>query len=87
MDLIVQNLNWYTIDPIFYSSQDVQVAFLMMIFLMLYTRRVFIDEIFPQTDIVQGQNTIIPYFGFKSYFPSERGPYNMDPKRNRWCIR
>jgi cell surface protein SprA len=70
-------LNWYTIDPIFYSSQrptgitDDDLS-------DLYTRRVFIDEIFPQTDIVQGQNTIIPTLDL-SYFPSERGPYNMDP--------
>jgi len=70
-------LNWYTIDPIFYSSQkpsgitDDDLS-------DLYTRRVFIDEIFPQTDIVQGQNTIIPTLDL-SYYPSERGPYNMDP--------
>ncbi len=70
-------LNWYTIDPIFYSSQkpsgitDDDLS-------DLYTRRVFIDEIFPQTDIVQGQNTIIPTLDL-SFYPSERGPYNMDP--------
>ena len=51
-------LNWYTIDPIFYSSQrpsgftDDDVS-------DLYTRRVFIDEIFPEIDIVQGQSTVI----------------------------
>ena len=51
-------LNWYTIDPIFYSSirpseindDDVSNA---------YTRRIFIDEIFPQVDIVQGQLSVI----------------------------
>ncbi len=70
-------LNWYTIDPIFYSSQkpsgisDDDLS-------NLYTRRVFIDEIFPQTDIVQGQATIIPTLDL-SFFPAERGPYNMDP--------
>ena len=70
-------LNWYTIDPIFYSSQkpsgitDDDLS-------DLYTRRVFIDEIFPQTDIVQGQATIIPTLDL-SFFPAERGPYNMDP--------
>src|SRR5690606_22511907 len=51
-------LNWYTIDPIFYSAQrpgeinDDDVS-------NLYTRRVFIDEIFPQVDIAQGQTTVI----------------------------
>ena len=70
-------LNWYTIDPIFYSSRkptgisDDDLS-------DLYTRRVFIDEIFPQTDIIQGQATIIPTLDL-SYYPTERGPYNMDP--------
>lgn len=70
-------LNWYSIDPIFYSSQrpsglsedDVS---------NLYTRRVFIDEIFPERDIVQGQSTVI-YTLDLAYYPTERGPYNFDP--------
>lgn len=70
-------LNWYTIDPIFYSSLrpggigDDDVS-------DLYTRRVFIDEIFPQIDIVQGQSTIINPLDL-AYYPSERGAYNMEP--------
>ncbi len=70
-------LNWYTIDPIFYSSQrpgeitDNDVS-------NLYTRRVFIDEIFPQIDIAQGQSTIINTLDL-TYYPNERGPYNFDP--------
>jgi cell surface protein SprA len=70
-------LNWYTIDPIFYSSlrpngiSDDDMS-------NLYTRRVFIDEIFPQIDIVQGQTTIINPLDL-AYYPSERGAYNMDP--------
>ena len=82
-DIGVQNgfdralLNWYTIDPIFYGSQrpsgisDNDMS-------DLYTRRIFIDEIFPQQDIVQGQPTIIQSLDL-AYYPSERGPYNMDP--------
>ncbi|MBN4070099.1 cell surface protein SprA [Olleya sp. AH-315-F22] len=68
-------LNWYTVDPIFYSSQrpsgmsDNDVS-------DLYTRRVFIDEIFPQIDLVQGQTTIIPTLDL-AYYPTERGPYNF----------
>jgi len=70
-------LNWYSIDPIFYSSQrpsgltedDVS---------NLYTRRVFIDEIFPERDIVQGQTTVINTLDL-TYYPTERGPYNFDP--------
>lgn len=70
-------LNWYTIDPIFYSSQrptgisDDDMS-------NLYTRRIFIDEIFPQQDLVQGQQTVINSLDL-AYYPSERGPYNMDP--------
>ena len=70
-------LNWYTIDPIFYSSQrpggitDDDVS-------NLYTRRVFIEEIFPEVDIVQGQTSVINTLDL-SYYPSERGPYNFDP--------
>ncbi|WP_296382960.1 cell surface protein SprA [Winogradskyella sp.] len=70
-------LNWYTIDPIFYSNQrpdgitDDDVS-------DLYTRRVFIEEIFPQVDIVQGQTSVINTLDL-SYYPTERGPYNFDP--------
>ncbi|MFC0603825.1 cell surface protein SprA [Winogradskyella pulchriflava] len=70
-------LNWYTIDPIFYSSQrpsgidDDDVS-------DLYTRRVFIEEIFPQIDIVQGQTSVINTLDL-AYYPTERGPYNFDP--------
>ncbi|MGK0322269.1 MAG: cell surface protein SprA, partial [Psychroserpens sp.] len=70
-------LNWYTIDPIFYSNQrpgeitDDDVS-------DLYTRRVFIDEVFPQLDIAQGQGTVINTLDLV-YYPTERGPYNFDP--------
>ncbi|WP_460220027.1 T9SS outer membrane translocon Sov/SprA [Psychroserpens sp. MEBiC05023] len=70
-------LNWYTIDPIFYSNQrpqeisDDDVS-------DLYTRRVFIDEVFPEIDIAQGQSTVINTLDL-AYYPTERGPYNFDP--------
>jgi len=70
-------LNWYSIDPIFYSNQrpgeitDDDVS-------DLYTRRIFIDEIFPQIDIVQGQTTVINSLDL-TYYPTERGPYNFRP--------
>nr|WP_262917146.1 cell surface protein SprA [Subsaxibacter sp. CAU 1640] len=70
-------LNWYTVDPIFYSNQrpggitDDDIS-------NLYTRRVFIDEIFPEIDVVQGQSTVINTLDL-SYYPNERGPYNYDP--------
>jgi cell surface protein SprA len=70
-------LNWYTVDPIFYSGQrpsgmsDDDIS-------DLYTRRVFIDEIFPELDIVQGQTTVINALDLV-YYPTERGPYNFRP--------
>jgi len=69
-------LNWYTIDPIFYSNQrpsgitDDDVS-------ELATRRIFIEEIFNQ-DIVQGQTSVINTLDL-AYYPTERGPYNFDP--------
>jgi cell surface protein SprA len=70
-------LNWYTIDPVFYSSQrpdgitdqDLSSPF---------TRRIFRDEIFPQQDIIQGQTQAIFSLDL-SYYPSERGEYNFNP--------
>ncbi|MBT8252475.1 MAG: cell surface protein SprA, partial [Bacteroidia bacterium] len=70
-------MNWYAVDPIFYSNQrpagisDDDIS-------DLYTRRVFIDEIFPQVDLVQGQTTVINALDLV-YYPNERGPYNYDP--------
>jgi cell surface protein SprA len=68
---------WYTIDPLFYGSQrpdglsDQDVS-------DPRTRRVFIEEIFPQTDIQQGQQQVINTLDM-AYYPDERGPYNYNP--------
>ncbi|MFY0712446.1 cell surface protein SprA [Seonamhaeicola sp. NFXS20] len=70
-------LNWYTIDPIFYSSQrpsDITDDDMSS----LYTSRVFINELFPDQDLVQGQNSVL-YTLDLAYYPQERGPYNFDP--------
>jgi cell surface protein SprA len=70
-------LAWYTVDPIFYTSQrpggisDDDMA-------LNKTRRIFINEIFPVTDIAQGQQTVINTLDL-TYFPTERGPYNYNP--------
>jgi len=77
-------LNWYTIDPIFYSNQrpgeitDDDVS-------NLYTRRIFIDEVFPEIDIAQGQQTVINSLDL-AYYPTERGPYNFDPDATNGVI-
>ncbi|WP_394368758.1 T9SS outer membrane translocon Sov/SprA [Galbibacter mesophilus] len=79
---------WYTIDPIFYSNQrpggisddDISNNF---------TRRIFIDEIFPQQDVAQGQTLVQPTLDV-AYYPNEKGPYNDNsnfdalPEDDRW---
>ncbi len=65
---------WYTIDPIFYTNQrpdgisdnDISIN---------PTRRIFIDEVFPQVDIAQGQTTVQGTLDM-SYYPNAKGPYN-----------
>ncbi|MBT8222978.1 MAG: cell surface protein SprA, partial [Eudoraea sp.] len=67
---------WYTIDPIFYTNQrpasvsdnDISTN---------ATRRVFIDEVFPQVDVAQGQTTVQNTLDLV-YYPNQRGPYNAN---------
>lgn len=69
-------LNWYTIDPIFYSSRrpdgisDNDVS-------NLFVSRVFINELFPERDLVQGQPSVLNTLDL-AYYPEERGPYNFE---------
>lgn len=73
-------LSWYTVDPIFYTTQrpaaltDADMAFNK-------TRRIYLDELFPLTDVADGQPTVINTFDL-SYYPTERGPYNFNPAAN-----
>ncbi|MGX1928760.1 T9SS outer membrane translocon Sov/SprA [Flagellimonas sp. 2504JD4-2] len=68
---------WYTIDPIFYTNQrptglsdnDVSLS---------TTRRVFINEIFTETDIAQGQTQVQGTLDLV-YYPNQKGPYNANP--------
>ncbi len=68
---------WYTIDPIFYTNQrpsgisDNDISF-------NETRRIFIDEVFPQVDIAQGQTTVQNTLDL-AYYPNTKGPYNTNP--------
>lgn len=71
-------LAWYTIDPVFYSTQRPQ-GITNDDLSSFATRRLFINEIFPDTDIVQGQTQALFSLDL-SYFPSERGPYNFNPE-------
>lgn len=70
-------LAWYTIDPIFYAQrpsgltpQDISYN---------RTRRIYTEELFPNTDIAVGQSTVVSTLDL-SYFPRERGPYNYNPE-------
>ncbi|MBU3123838.1 cell surface protein SprA [Sinomicrobium sp. 2019215] len=68
---------WYTIDPIFYTSQkpsgisndDVSTN---------QTRRIYIDEIFPEVDLSQGETTVQSTLDL-AYYPTRKGPYNNSP--------
>ncbi|OYQ38185.1 cell surface protein SprA [Flavobacterium cyanobacteriorum] len=70
-------LAWYSIDPTFYTNQrpsglsDDDVA-------SNRTRRVYFDELYPLTDVVPGQTTVVNTLDL-SYYPQERGPYNFNP--------
>ncbi len=79
---------WYTIDPVFYTNQrpssisdnDVSTN---------ATRRVFVDEVFPETDIAQGQTTVQSTLDL-AYYPDIKGPYNTndgfdtEPANDKW---
>lgn len=73
-------LSWYTIDPVFYTSQrpsgisENDLA-------SNKTRRIYIRELFPVNDIAQGQTTVVPTLDL-TYYPTERGPYNFNPLAN-----
>ncbi|MCK8522441.1 cell surface protein SprA [Aquimarina sp. D1M17] len=70
-------MSWYSIDPIFYSGNrpsgisEESLA-------SNRTRRVFIDEIFPETDIAQGQSLALFTLDL-NYEPGTRGQYNFNP--------
>lgn len=73
-------LNWYTIDPIFYSSQqpdginDDDLS-------SPYTHRFFINDVFPDVDLVQGQNALLNTLDL-AFYPNQRGPYNFNTNFN-----
>ncbi|MEO8532793.1 MAG: cell surface protein SprA, partial [Flavobacterium sp.] len=69
-------LAWYTIDPVFYSSKPSGISNDDLS--LNTTRRVYSKELYPNTDIAQGQIQVINTLDL-SYYPSERGPYNNNP--------
>ena len=73
-------LSWHTIDPTFYTSSkpaaisDADMA-------VDNVRRVYITELFPNTDIAAGQPTVINTLDL-SFYPTTRGPYNFNAAAN-----
>ena len=67
-------LSWYTIDPIFYGSRkpnDIDNNEISK----NSSRRIYIDEIFPQVDLYQGESRVQTTLDL-TYYPTEKGPYN-----------
>jgi cell surface protein SprA len=68
-------LNWYSIDPIFYTQRPGGLS--DDDFSFNTTRRIFNRELYPNTDIAQGQSQVINTLDL-SYYPKERGSYNFN---------
>jgi len=69
-------LSWYTIDPIFYASKPSGISNDDLS--LNTTRRIYSRELYPNTDIAQGQIQVVNTLDL-SYYPSDRGPYNNNP--------
>jgi cell surface protein SprA len=78
-------LAWYSIDPVFYTQKPSGISNDDLSFNT--TRRIYSEELYPLTDIAQGQSQVINTLDL-SYYPSERGAYNnnvsfaANPKEN-----
>ena len=66
-------LAWYTIDPVFYTTKPSGISNDDLS--LNTTRRIFSEELYPLTDIVQGQSQVVNTLDL-TYFPAERGVYN-----------
>ncbi len=66
-------LSWYTIDPVFYTSKPSGISNEDLS--LNTTRRIFSEELYPLTDIAQGQSQVINTLDL-TYYPTERGMYN-----------
>ncbi|MFJ1262731.1 cell surface protein SprA [Capnocytophaga canis] len=70
-------LAWYTIDPIFYSSQkpsDVSGDEISK----NSTRRIYLEEIFPEQQVAQGESLVQTTLDL-AYYPNNKGSYNNNP--------
>lgn len=78
-------LSWYTIDPVFYTQKPSGISNDDLS--LNTTRRIFSEELYPLTDIAQGQSQVVNTLDL-TYYPTERGAYNnglnvgANPKEN-----
>lgn len=74
-------LAWYHVDRIFTMKNSSMIpGYLKNDLKQLsnpYVREVKIDEIFPNRDVVYGEQNLIQCLNL-SFYPKERGPYNLD---------
>ena len=82
-------LSWYTIDPRFYgvggkAPNGINAAALSN----FASRRVQMKELYNNRDYVAGEQTLLNTFDI-TYYPEERGPYNVNPSTEtvsqRWA--
>ncbi|UYW02634.1 cell surface protein SprA [Flavobacterium agricola] len=71
-------LSWYTIDPIFYIDSQRPNGLSLRDVSNNKTRRIYSQEIYPNTNIVQGESTVVSTLDL-TYYPNQRGPYNFNP--------
>jgi cell surface protein SprA len=69
-------LNWYTIDPTFYAQTPGELNPQDIAFNA--TRRIYSEELYPNTDIAVGQSQVVNTLDL-TYYPTQRGPYNYNP--------
>lgn len=73
-------MSWYSIDPLFYNNNattPTHVTNNKDLISSNNTRQIKIREIYPQTDIPEGNIDVINTLDI-AYFPGERGPYNYN---------
>jgi len=68
-------LSWYSIDPLFFTQTPVGVSDDDLS--LNKTRRILIEELYPATNIAQGESTVVNTLDL-SYYPKDRGMYNFD---------
>ena len=69
-------LSWYSIDPIFYNQRPTGIS--VDDLSLTPTRRIYSQELYPETQIPAGQLNVINTLDL-TYYPNLRGAYNNNP--------